>query len=132
MAYPVQCKQVQSFLGFTNFYRHFIVNFSDTAIPLTRLTHKDHKFAWGPKHQAVFEKLKLAFTQVPVLAHFNPSNPIVVETDASDYALAAIISQIAPDDGDLHPIAFCSWGMAPAKLNYEIYDKELLAIFAAF
>src|SRR6266481_7738070 len=106
-------KQVQSFLGFTNFYRHFIVNFSDTAIPLTQLTRKAHKFMWGPEHQAAFKKLKLAFTQAPVLTHFNPSNPIVVETDVSDYALAAIISQIAPDDGNLHPIAFCSRGMAP-------------------
>src|SRR6266481_5100014 len=84
-------KQVQSFLGFTNFYRRFIVNFSDTTIPLTRLTHKDHKFMWGSNQQATFEKLKLAFTQAPVLAHFNPANPIVIETDTSDYALAAII-----------------------------------------
>src|SRR6266481_6109829 len=60
---PSNIKQVQSFLGFTNFYRRFIVNFSDTAIPLTRLTRKDHKFAWGSKQQAAFEKLKLAFTR---------------------------------------------------------------------
>jgi len=64
--------------------------------------------------------------------HFNPDNPIVVETDASDYAIAAIISQISPDDGDIHPIAFYSCSMQPAELNYEIYDKELLAIFEAF
>ena len=66
------------------------------------------------------------------MTHFNPANPIVVETDASDYAIAAIISQISPDDGDLHPIAFYSHGMKPAELNYKIYDKELLAIFKAF
>ena len=70
--------------------------------------------------------------QAPVLTHFNPANPIVVETDASHYTIAAIISQISPDDGDLHPIAFYSCGMKPAELNYEIYDKELLAIFEAF
>ena len=66
------------------------------------------------------------------MTHFDPANPIVVETDASDYAIVAIISQISPDDGDLHPIAFYSQGMKPAELNYEIYDKELLAIFEAF
>ena len=87
---------------------------------------------WGPVHQQVFDTLKLAFTQAPVLTHFDPANPIVVETDASDYAIVAIISQISPDDGDLHPIAFYSHGMKPAELNYEIYDKELLAIFEAF
>ena len=66
------------------------------------------------------------------MSHFDPQNPIVVETDASDYAVAAILSQISPIDGDLHPLAFYSRGMAPAKLNYEIYNKELLAIFDAF
>ena len=58
---PSNLKQVQSFLGFANFYRHFIINFSDTVIPLTRLTWKDAKFEWRPEHQAAFEKLKLAF-----------------------------------------------------------------------
>ena len=64
--------------------------------------------------------------------HFNPDNPIVVETDASDYAITAIISQISPDDGDIHPIVFYSCSMQPAELNYEIYDKELPTIFKAF
>ena len=112
--------------------RRFIVNFSETVTPLTRLTWKDAKFSWESEHQAAFNMLKLAFTRAPVLAHFDPANPIVVETDASDYAIAAIISQISPADGDLHPIAFFSRGMKPAELNYEIYDKELLAIFEAF
>ena len=66
------------------------------------------------------------------MSHFNPQDPIVVETDASDYAVVAILSQISPTNGDLHPLAFYSHGMAPAELNYEIYDKELLAIFDAF
>ena len=66
------------------------------------------------------------------MSHFNPQDPIVVETDASDYAVAAILSQISPTDGNLHPLAFYSCGMAPAELNYKIYNKELLAIFDAF
>ena len=129
---PSNVKQVQSFIGFTNFYHHFIVNFSETVTPLTCLTWKDTKFSWGPEHQQVFDTLKLAFTQAPVLTHFDPANPTVVETDASDYAITAIISQISPDDGDLHLIAFYSQGMKPVELNYEIYNKELLAIFEAF
>src|SRR5882724_3918033 len=129
---PTNLKAVQVFLGFANFYRRFIVGFSDIVIPLIRLTRKDTPFAWGPEHTKAFATLKTAFTQAPILAHFNPDNPIVVETDASDYAIAAIISQISPDDGDIHPIAFYSRSMQPAELNYEIYDKELLAIFEAF
>src|SRR5882724_8765390 len=79
--------------------------------------------------QSAFKMLKVAFTQAPILAHFNPDNPIVVETDASDYAIAAIISQISPDNDDIHLIAFYSHNMQPVELNYEIYNKEFLAIF---
>src|SRR5467141_4659861 len=129
---PTNLKAVQAFLGFTNFYRRFIVGFSDIVIPLIHLTRKDTPFSWGPDHTKAFGALKHAFTMAPILAHFNPDNPIVVETDASDYAIAAIISQISPDDGDIHLIAFYSCSMQPAELNYEIYYKELLAIFEAF
>jgi len=129
---PTNLKAVQAFLGFANFYRRFIVGFSDIVIPLIRLTRKDTPFAWGPDHTAAFETLKHAFTQAPILAHFNPDNPIVVETDASDYTIATILSQISPNDGDIHPIVFYSHSMQPVELNYKIYDKELLAIFEAF
>jgi len=129
---PTNLKAVQVFLGFANFYRRFIVGFSDIVIPFDSPHRKDTPFIWGPDHTKAFETLKTAFTQAPILAAFRPDNPIVVETDASDYAIAAIISQISPDDGDIHPIAFCSCSMQPAELNYEIYDKELLAIFEAF
>src|SRR5882724_2805596 len=129
---PTNLKAVQAFLGFANFYRRFIVGFSDIVIPLIRLTHKDTPFTWGPDHTKAFETLKTAFTQAPILVHFNPDNPIVVETDTSDYAIAAIISQISPDDGNIHLIAFYSHSMQPVELNYEIYNKELLAIFKAF
>src|SRR5882724_224993 len=129
---PTNLRAVQAFLGFANFYRRFIVGFSNIVIPLIHLTRKDTPFAWSPDHTKAFEMLKTAFTQAPILVHFNPNNPIVVETDASDYAIAAIISQISPDDGNIHPIAFYSHSMQPAELNYEIYDKELLASFEAF
>jgi RNase H-like domain found in reverse transcriptase/Reverse transcriptase (RNA-dependent DNA polymerase)/Integrase zinc binding domain/Integrase core domain/Chromo (CHRromatin Organisation MOdifier) domain len=129
---PGHLKDVQSFLGFANFYRRFIECFSDMATPLTRLTRKDTPFAWGDAQQAAFDEIKVAFTKAPILIHFDPENATVVESDASDYAIACIISQISPIDGDIHPIAFYSRGMTPAELNYEIYDKELLAIFEAF
>src|SRR5882724_747646 len=129
---PTNLKAVQAFLGFANFYCRFIVGFSDIIIPLIHLTHKDTLFTWGPDHTEAFETLKTAFTQAPILAHFNADNPIVVDTDTSDYAITAIISQISPDNGDIHPIVFYSCSMHPAELIYKIYDKELLAIFEAF
>jgi RNase H-like domain found in reverse transcriptase len=58
---------------------------------------------WGEKQQHAFKALKAPFSKAPILIHFDPNNPIVVETDASDYAIAAIISQITPSNGDIHP-----------------------------
>src|SRR5882724_11900886 len=68
---PTNLKAVQVFLGFANFYLRFIVGFSSIVIPLICLTHKDTPFAWGPDHTKAFETLKTAFTQAPILAHFN-------------------------------------------------------------
>ena len=129
---PQNVKQVQSFLGFANFYCRFIDNYSGIVVPLTRLTRKDAPFVWDENVQQAFEGLKAAFTTAPVLVHFQPARKTVVETDASDYAVAAILSQFVPESGDIHPVAFFSRTMAPAELNYEIYDKELLAIVESF
>ena len=129
---PTTVKEVQSFLGFANFYRRFIYNYSKITRPLNNLTRKDTKFVWNANCQTAFDNLKTAFTSAPILAHYDPENPIVVETDSSDYAIAAVMSQLNRHTGVLHPVAFYSRSMQPAELNYDIYDKELLAIFEAF
>jgi hypothetical protein len=127
---PRKVKDIQSFLGFANFYRRFIQDYSKITIPLTHLTRKGIPWNWDDRAQQAFDELKRAFTSAPILTHWNPDAPIVVETDASDYALAAIISTYV--DGDLHPIAFHSRTFNSAELNYDVHDKELLAIFEAF
>ena len=73
----------------------------------------------------------MAFTTAPILQHFQPSQPPTIEADASDFALGCILSQPSAN-GDLHPICFYSRMFTPAELNYPIYDKELLAVVAAF
>ncbi len=83
------------------------------------------------KCMAAFNELKQAFTHAPILTHWVPNRQLVVETDASDYAIAAILS-IYLEDGEIHPIAFLSWSLHNAELNYDTHDKELLAIFEAF
>ena len=128
---PRKIKEVQSFLGFANFYRRFIENYSDITIPLTRLTRKDTPWNFDGKCRAAFERLKKAFTSAPILVHWTPDAKLIVETDASDYALGAILSLIS-DDGEIHPVAFYSRSFSPAELNYDTHDKELLAIFCAF
>src|SRR5258705_6110850 len=123
---PKNVKDVQAFLGFANFYRRFIRGFSALASPLSALTKKDKPFLWTTQTESAFQALKQAFTTAPILQHFDPEKPIIVETDASDYVSAGILSQ-KDEEGRLHPIAFFSKKHTPAECNYEIYDKELLA-----
>src|SRR6266511_798177 len=128
---PRKVKDVQSFLGFANFYRRFVFNYSDIVVPLTRLTRKGIAFQFTDKIRAAFTALKEAFTTAPVLTHWIPDCPIVIKTDTSDYALAAILSIVTEDD-QLHPVAFHSRSFSASELNYDVHDKELFAIYEAF
>jgi len=80
--------------------------------------------------QSAFDTLKKAFTLAPILKHWNPNSPLILETNASNLALAAILSTCT--DGDIHPIVFHSRSFQGAELNYNVHDKELLAIMEAF
>ena len=128
---PPCVKDLQSFLGFANFYRRFIANYSKVVAPITKLTGKDTPWTWGTEQKRAFQGLKASFTSAPILLHFDYEKATVVETDASDYVAAGVLSQ--PDDkGVLRPVAFFSEKHSPAECNYEIYDKELLAIVRSF
>jgi hypothetical protein len=127
---PTNIKQVQSFLGFANFYRRFILNFSKIAKPLTNLTRKGIPFSWNSEANIAFKKLQQSFVTNNILRHPDISKPFFVETDASGHALGIIISQ--EFDDILHPIGFWSRQMSPPEKNYPVYDQELLAILEAF
>ena len=128
---PKKVKDIQSFLGFANFYYQFIFNYLDLVIPLTRLTWKNIPWKFDSFYQDAFNSLKKAFISTPILTHWIPNAQLIVETDASDYALAAILS-IVNEDNEVHLVAFHSHTFTAAELNYDTYDKELLAIFKAF
>jgi len=128
---PKKVKDIQSFLGFANFYRHFIFNYSDIVIPLTHLTRKDTPWNFDNNCRKAFNTLKQAFTSAPILTHWVPDAQLVMETDASDYALAAILS-IMTKDNEIHPIAFHSQTFSTPELNYNVHNKELLTIFKVF
>ena len=128
---PRKVKDIQSFLGFANFYRHFIFNYSNIVVPLTQLTRNDAPWNFSEPCRQSFNALKKTFTTVPILTHFIPDTPITVETDASDYAVAGILS-ITYADGEICPVAFYSWTLTAPELNYDMHDKELLAISEAF
>ncbi|CRG88523.1 Retrotransposable element Tf2 155 kDa protein type 3 [Talaromyces islandicus] len=142
---PRSVKEVQSFLGFANFYRNFIPQFSRISTPLSELTkgpagrakRNSHKssaiseFYMTPEARESFLNLKQAFQCEPVLRHYNPALPICIETDASGGALGAVITQLF-EDTQWHPIAYWSRKLQGPEVRYEVHDSELLAIIEAF
>ncbi|HET6992229.1 MAG TPA: reverse transcriptase family protein, partial [Bacteroidia bacterium] len=127
---PTTVKQTRGFLGFGNFYRRFIRHFSEIAKPLNDLLKKDQKFDWTPTCQRAFDELKKRFTEEPVLMMPDHTKPFQIECDASKYASGAVLTQL-DSNGDRHPCAFISKTFSPTERNYEIYDRELLAIIRA-
>ena len=128
---PKKVKDIQSFLDFANFYHQFIFNYLDIVILLTCLIQKDIPWKFNFSYQDAFNSLKKAFTSALILTYWIPNTQLIMETDASDYVLAAILS-IVNEDNEVHPVAFHSRTFIIAELNYDIHDKELLAIFEAF
>ena len=124
---PTSVKAVRSFLGFANFYRRFIKGFSEIVRPLTQLTRKGVKFSWDHGTNEAFETLKALFVTAPVLGQFDPDAETTLEADSSGWAIGGSLSQ-QDHAGQLRPIAFFSQKNTPAECNYDIGDKELLAI----
>ncbi|CEH15967.1 retrotransposon nucleocapsid protein [Ceraceosorus bombacis] len=135
---PRNVHELQVFLGYANYYRRFIPAYSRVIAPLTDLLKgkATGPIEWRDLQQRLFDSLKRALTHEPLLRHFDPALPILVETNASDHAIAATLSQPrqeTPADSKetWHPVAYRSWKLNSAQRNYEIHDKELLAIVDA-
>jgi hypothetical protein len=125
---PTKKKEVQSFLGFANFYRRFIEGFSHHVKPLFKLPKKDRKWTWGEGEQQAFDELKSRITSSPILRFADDSKAFHIEADSSDFATGAVLSQQSADDLKWHPIAFYSKSLNAVERNYEIHDKEMLAV----
>ncbi|CAI5472253.1 unnamed protein product [Closterium sp. Yama58-4] len=127
---PTNIPELQSFLGFVNYVRRFVPNMAGITKPLTDLLHHDNDFWWGEREQSAFDALKNILKSPPVLRLADPSRPFEVVTDASDFAVGAVLLQ---DFGQgLQPIAYESRKMQPPERNYPVHDKEMLAIVHAF
>ena len=124
-------RDVQAFIGFANIYHRFIRAFSDIVSLMIATIKKNTTFHRTPEGQKSFELLKERFTTAPVLAHFDFEKECILETYSSDNVSARILSQYE-DDRLLHLVAFFSHKHSPQEINYEIYDKELLAIIKSF
>ena len=128
---PSCVRDVRAFLGLTGFYRRFIRGYNQTALPLTALTRTvtGAPFSWGTAQQIAFVELKRLLQNAPILRLPDPALPYVLHTDASGFAVGAVLQQ---DQGaGLQPIAFMSKNMSDAETRYPVHEQELLAIVSA-
>ncbi|KAI3353378.1 hypothetical protein L3Q82_019911 [Scortum barcoo] len=109
----------------------FIRNYSKVAAPLTCLTSTTKPFLWTPEAERAFTLLKSLFTSAPILSHPDPSLQFIVEVDASETGIGAVLSQRCPVDQKVHPCAFFSRRLTPAERNYDVGNRELLAVVLA-
>jgi hypothetical protein len=123
---PSNQKEVQSFVGFVNFYRRFIPGFSHHARALFDLTMKDVRFIWGLPQEDSFMKLKELVTSAPVLVLPNDDLPFRLEANGSGIATGAVLSQQQVNDNAWHPVTFLSKALNPVERNYEIHDTDVV------
>ena len=128
---PSSRKKVQQFLGFANFYRKFVRNFSSIAAPMHVLTSPSVQFVWTPQADQAFQKLKQVFTTAPILTIPDSQRQFTVEVDASNEGIGAVLSQRAEKDSKLHPCAYLSRKLTAAERNYDVGNRELLAVKVA-
>ncbi len=117
-------KALQRFLGFANFYRRFIRNFSQLATPLTALTFTRTMFRWSGAAEAAFTNLKSRFVSAPILIAPDPTHQFVVEVDASEVWVGAILFQRSSSDDKMHPCTFFSHRLSSAERNYDIITES--------
>ena len=124
---PKNLKQLQAFLGFVNFYTKFAKSYSMYLLPLGSLLKKNVPFVWQDSHQEAFEKIKNLFDENIILKIPNTKKPYILTADASDYAIAGILSQLDENDEEV-VITFISRILKGSELNYNTTQKEMLAI----
>ena len=133
---PTNPTEIRQFLGFTGYYLYFIPNYSKIARPLLDLTKKATVWQWTDRHFKAFEELKTHMCQQPVLIQPNFQKHFYHQVNTSAYGLGAILSQEGISSPTLakcskpvlHPIAYYSATFTPTERNYDIYERELLAV----
>lgn len=122
---PQSVDEIKRFVAFANYYRKFIPNFSEIAIPLNKACRKNIQFLWSEECEQSFNLLKTALTKPPVLQYpnFSPDNEFLLQTDASGKAIGSVLCNM-----DGRPVAYASRSLNKAEINYPTIEKELLSI----
>ena len=128
---PKSIKEVQQFAGLVNYYQQFIKDYSKTMTSLFKIMKKKKEFHWGIEQEKAFQQAKEKITTAPILVQFDPEKETMIKTDMSDYAIGMRMTQQGTD-GKPQVVAFHSQKLVPVEVNYNIHDKELLAIVVAF
>lgn len=126
---PQNLKELRSFLGFCSYYRRFVKSYATIAAPLHALLKEGQRFKWSAQCQEAFERLKAALVSAPVLQYPDPLQPFVLDTDASDHGVGAVLSQLF--DGEERVVAYYSRALSTPERNYCTTRKELLAVVDA-
>lgn len=126
--YPVPrtVREVKGFLGLAGYYRRFIQGFAEMAKPLTALLKKEAMYVWGREQQNSFDQLKRSLCSAAVLIYPDFEDGFILSTDASGWAVGAVLSQVR--NGQERPVAYASRQMNRAEQNYSATEKELLAV----
>lgn len=125
---PNNLKRLRAFLGLAGYLRKFVRNYAAIARPLTDLTRDATPWVWGEEQQTAFDTLKQAITTAPVLVPFDHGKPVIMETDACDHAVGAVLLQDTGDDAGPHPVAYLSKRLSGAEERYPVHERELLAV----
>src|SRR6266700_4164421 len=126
--FPIQRKvrDVRAFLGLSGNYRRFVKGYANIARPLNELLKKEKQFVWSPDCEKAFEDLKKNLIDSPILGHFKPDLPVIIYTDASGYAIGAIMSQVK--DGKEYVVSYNSKSLTATQMKWCTSEREALAI----
>ena len=124
---PSSKREVQQFLGLASYYRRFVKNFAHIAQPLHRLTQRTASFTWTHPCQEAFNELRKRLCSAPILAYPDFSRQFILDTDASDVGIGAVLSQV-DDEGQERVVAYGSRTLSKAERRYCVTRRELLAV----
>ena len=123
---PKNLTELKAYLGSLTYYGKFLPNLANVLAPLYQLLRKDVKWTWGDQEQQSFDKSKELLTSTALLVHYDPTKPLLLSCDASQYGVGAVLSQLC--NGDEKPVAYASRTLTNAERNYSQLEKEGLAL----